>query len=325
MSIKPLFVLSLPRAGSTLMQRVLSKHPEVASASEPWVLLPLMYALREEGIVAEYGHKGVYAGVTDFTKTLKGGKGDYYAAVRKFALYLYEAGLDDEVSYFLDKTPRNCLIIPDLLQTFPDAKFIVLWRNPLAVAASIIQTFGMGCWNIYRFEIDLYQGLMCLLELAKKKQQLDNVFFVNYEDFVSEPETSQENIFTFLGLSQMDEVVSELDGEDFCGRLGDPTGIKKYSTLSTQSIDLWVNTFNSAPRKQWARSYLDWLGEDNLSLMGYDLETISAELETEVSKQGNSMHDRAKMLYGFCYRILNVPLLKKVLVHNQGRRKYPYY
>jgi hypothetical protein len=40
----PLFLLSLPRSGSTLAQRILAAHAGIATTSEPWILLPYLYA-----------------------------------------------------------------------------------------------------------------------------------------------------------------------------------------------------------------------------------------------------------------------------------------
>lgn len=54
--ITPLFLFSLPRSGSTLAQRMLAAHPAVATVTEPWILLPFLYARKEEGVYAEYRH-----------------------------------------------------------------------------------------------------------------------------------------------------------------------------------------------------------------------------------------------------------------------------
>jgi len=43
--------------------------------------------------------------------------------------------------FFLDKTPRYYFIIPELKNVFPEAKFIILLRNPLAVLSSILNTW----------------------------------------------------------------------------------------------------------------------------------------------------------------------------------------
>ena len=50
-----IFLISLPRSGSTMLQRVLVGHSEIESSAEPWLMLPLVYSRRENGITAEYG------------------------------------------------------------------------------------------------------------------------------------------------------------------------------------------------------------------------------------------------------------------------------
>src|SRR5688500_15750036 len=62
----PLFLLSLPRSGSTLAQRILAAHEAIATASEPWILLPYLYTLRERGAYAEYNHRVLVRAVEDF-------------------------------------------------------------------------------------------------------------------------------------------------------------------------------------------------------------------------------------------------------------------
>ena len=84
----PLFLLSLPRSGSTLAQRILAAHEPIATASEPWILLPYLYTLRERGIYAEYSHRVLVQAVNDFCAVLPGGRNDYVAEVRRLALRL---------------------------------------------------------------------------------------------------------------------------------------------------------------------------------------------------------------------------------------------
>jgi len=51
--ITPIFIFSLPRSGSTLMERILATHPAVGTASEPWILLPFLYTRIRDGVYAE--------------------------------------------------------------------------------------------------------------------------------------------------------------------------------------------------------------------------------------------------------------------------------
>ncbi len=71
--IRPLFLLSQPRAGSTFVQRVLAAHPKISTASEPWILLPLLYSLRDEGIRAAYDHHQLVLAIEDFSRQLPRG------------------------------------------------------------------------------------------------------------------------------------------------------------------------------------------------------------------------------------------------------------
>ncbi|MEZ4607679.1 MAG: sulfotransferase [Deinococcales bacterium] len=61
----PLFLFSLPRSGSTLLQRILAAHPDIATLSEPWFILPLIYMTRDEGIYSEYDHSHLTRALTD--------------------------------------------------------------------------------------------------------------------------------------------------------------------------------------------------------------------------------------------------------------------
>ena len=46
--VKPVFIFSLPRSGSTLLQRVLTGHSEISSFAEPHFLLPLVGIIKKK-------------------------------------------------------------------------------------------------------------------------------------------------------------------------------------------------------------------------------------------------------------------------------------
>ena len=87
--LKPLFIFSLPRAGSTLLQRVLAADSQISSAAEPWVLLPFVYALREHGASAVYSHHWANFALNDFICELPNGKQDYLSAIGSAVHELY--------------------------------------------------------------------------------------------------------------------------------------------------------------------------------------------------------------------------------------------
>jgi len=116
MSIKPIFIFSLPRSGSTLLQRILVSHPEIETISEPWFLIPSVYALRDSGVFAEYSAASLHKTMTHLISKLPNGKQDYYDGLRVFAETIYSRLNTKKAKYFLDKTPRYYLNIQEIEQ-----------------------------------------------------------------------------------------------------------------------------------------------------------------------------------------------------------------
>ena len=81
---------------------------------------------------------------------------------------------------------------------FPDARFVFLWRNPLAVAASMIESFGRGHWNLDRYDVDLHGGLERLVAAAGRGDE--RAIAVRFEDVVADPDAATAAIFRFLEL-----------------------------------------------------------------------------------------------------------------------------
>ena len=156
-----------------------------------------LYALRETGAVAEYGHRTAARAIADFGDSLPGGRDAYLAEVRRSVLALYEQAAGD-AAWFLDKTPRYHLVVDEIMALFPDARFVFLWRNPLAVAASMIESFGHGHWNLKRYDVDLHGGLERLVSAHERGDP--RTVAVRFEDVVADPASGTRPIFGLLGL-----------------------------------------------------------------------------------------------------------------------------
>ncbi len=274
--ITPVFVLSMPRSGSTLVQRVMAAHPQISTAAEPWLLLPHAYALRERGMAAEYTQPLAARAIREFVDELPGGEADYWAALRGFALELYGKASEPEATHFLDKTPRYHYVAPELFKMFPDARVVFLWRNPLAVVSSIVRTWTKGMWNVDRWQGDL-RGVVSLVETYEAHR--DTTLAVNYETLVSDPATAWPRIFEYLGLPFDPAQLTSFSKVRLSGSMGDPTGVARYQELSMEPLDKWKQTLGGPWRKRWCREYLDRIGAGRLAVMGYDHAELRRELD----------------------------------------------
>lgn len=276
----PTFLLSLPRSGSTYLQRLLGQHPDVATAPETWFLLPLFYSRRGVGVWAEYDHQTEAAAFRDLASRLPGGDEDVDRAVRAFALDLYEK-LGGSARYFLDKTPRYHLIVHHLFRVFPDAKFIFLWRNPVSIAASMIQAWGTGKWNLSYWDIDLYRGLSELVHASTAHEH--QICTLRYEDLVRQPEATIAAVFDYLEVRPTAEI---RDPPDLGEVVGDPAA-RRGVIPDLNPLDRWRDTMANPLRKRWSKAYLRWIGEDRLHRMGYELSELMKAVEAIPSSSRN--------------------------------------
>lgn len=295
MSRRPLFLLSLPRSGSTLVQRVLASHTEIATTPEPWLLLPQLYATRERGWFAEYGHVTSARAIREFAARLPHGTEDYEAELRGFVTRLYDRASPGPGTYFLDKTPRYHFVADDLFRVFPEAKFVFLWRNPLAVVASIVDTWARGRWSVDRWHVDLYDGVANLTTATEAHG--DAAYVSRFEDLVTEPASAWPPLFEHLELAFDPAVLTSFSSVSIGARMGDPTGVDRYRTLSTEPLDKWKRVLSNPYRKRWAARYLRWIGEDRLATMGYSLRELEAELDAVPTSMRRVASDPLRDLY----------------------------
>lgn len=290
MSVTPIFLISLPRSGSTLLQRMLATGESVAGANEPWFMLPLWAMRQRPAARAGYSHQTAVDAFNDLLGNLPDGDATYRLAVRDFALRIY-GELANGRPYFLDKTPRYYLMVDFLRQVFPEARFVFLVRNPLSVLASIIQTWYKGYFMWFDHWIDWQQGHACMASAIKARREGD--LLVKYEDLVSAPQATLEALCAGLGIAFDPAMITDYKSKDWKGKtVGDPTGIQRYAGVSDASLNKWTEFFDSRYRRGAARRMLETLDPHDLNVMGYDVDALLAVMNGAPSKPGVDWRSR---------------------------------
>ena len=216
--------------------------------------------------------------VEDFCRTLPNGKSDYLGELRELTLRLYAKASKNGSRYFLDKTPRYHLVVEDVIRLFPDGKFIFLWRNPLSVIASIMNTWANGTWKLWHHRVDLFRGLSNLVHAYSAHRNL--ACALRYEDMLANPEIEWKRVFGYLELPFEPELVSRFNSVELSGRMGDPVGTKQYKQISDEPIEKWKTAMANPFRKAWCRNYLRWIGSERLAVMGYNMDELLGELDS---------------------------------------------
>ena len=271
---KLIFIVSQPRAGSTLLQRLLGSHPNIHTTSEPWLMLHPLYALRSEGHEAEYDAQLAWQATEDFLQLLPEGEDQYIKGVRRMYSYLYDRALADSgKSYFVDKTPRYYFVVAELRRVFPKARYVVLLRNPLAVLHSVETAWIRGSWRkLHKSKHDLISAPRLLLEGAKLLGE--RALVVHYERLVANPAGEMQRICEWLGVDFVPGML-EYGSHDSPGwGFGDQVNIYQTARPHRQSVDQWMRALDSPQVWRLANDYAVFLGEQTVNQMGYSYEKM---------------------------------------------------
>jgi len=184
---RPVFVVGMPRSGTSLVEQILASHPQVFGAGELVHLTAAGVELDRQPIP----YPQVLRYLTEPLLNQKAG--EYLAEIDK---------LDSQARYVVDKMPLNFLYL-DLIQLlFPQSRAIHCRRSALDTCVSCYTTdidvgrdIATDLSSLGRF----YHGYSQLMLRWKNVLQIP-VLDVNYEDLVIDPEAQVRRLLEFLGL-----------------------------------------------------------------------------------------------------------------------------
>ncbi len=141
----PVFILSAPRSGSTLLfEQLIKQHDIWSIGNESHVIFSQFPHLRFENPELDSGSLNENHADTRTARLIKAA---FLFLLQNNQQQRYidpAASSKPQVPIFLEKTPRNALNIPFILKLFPKARFIYLYRDPRQTIASIIEAWQHG-------------------------------------------------------------------------------------------------------------------------------------------------------------------------------------
>ncbi|MEM1145779.1 MAG: sulfotransferase [Pseudomonadota bacterium] len=124
------FLGGCPRSGTTLVQNMLDSHPHIAGGPEFLHLVDIV-GLRNKL------HGSINKGWIDLFCSAEQVDDEVRRLIETLLLQFVDA---QQVPLLSEKSPENILVFSELVQLFPEAKFIHIFRDPRAVVASLLAT-----------------------------------------------------------------------------------------------------------------------------------------------------------------------------------------
>jgi len=195
---EPIFIVGMPRTGTTLVERILSSHSEVFSAGE----------LQNFGIALKRATGTKSNRILD-PETIAASTNINYSELGKTYLDSTRP-VTGHTAHFIDKTPLNFLHIGFIHLALPNAKIICLRRNPMdSCLSNYRQLFALDDSPYYNYSYDLLEtGHYYILfdRLMQHWQRLlpGKIMELQYETVVDEQEAQSRAIIDFCGLDWED-------------------------------------------------------------------------------------------------------------------------
>ncbi|WP_114325830.1 tetratricopeptide repeat-containing sulfotransferase family protein [Candidatus Colwellia aromaticivorans] len=190
----PIFIVGLPRAGSTLLEQILASHSQVDGTMELHNILGLASRLRGRSTSQKNKEN-------QYPKNLSEINSDYF---KRFGQQFIDETRDyrEQAPLFIDKMPNNFLHIGLIRLILPNAKIIDARRSPMACCFSgFKQLFAEGQDFSYNLE-DIGRYYQAYIKLMAHWDEVlpGFVLRVNHEDVVDDLEKQVGRILDFCGL-----------------------------------------------------------------------------------------------------------------------------
>ena len=227
-SQEPIFVLGLPRTGTTLVERIIGSHSQVYAAGE----------------LNNFAIKFTRA-IADQTEAREPTKGEMV----RLSLQLDFRALGSsyiestrprtgQKAHFIDKMPQNYLYCGLISRALPNAKIILLDRNPMDSCYAMYKTMFTGAYP-FSYELgDLGAYYLAYRRLIDHWNQVlgDRMLIVRYEDLVTDTELTAQRLLEYCDLPWEDAC---LDFHSNAAPTGTASAVQVRQPVYSSSVDKW--------------------------------------------------------------------------------------
>lgn len=212
----PVFIVGVPRSGTTLVAELLVRHPDVCNRGE---LNWLAELAGQVGALAEPSRPLLQQAAE---------------------LYEVQCRQDDSTAHwFIDKQPLNLLNVDLILALWPNARIVLCERNPRDTALSLWTQSFLEDVQAYAYNFDDIIGVIrgCnRLATHWQKRYSDSIYTLRYEELAGSPEYQIAALAAWLGLPAQSTTTPQADRG---GAISTASVWQARQPVYTRSVDRW--------------------------------------------------------------------------------------
>ncbi len=272
-----IFVAGPPRSGTTLVQNMLDSHPDILGLPE-FKHLADMVRLRNDLLAStRAGMIDAICSPAEVDQAIRDLINGFLGKIRN----QYPCRLISE------KTPQNTMVLEELSELFPAAKFIFVVRDPRAIVSSLLKVERKAAGQGRSIGIGIRTAIRSTrkylsLGFAAREKKPDKIHLVVYEDLVNYPERETKKICAFLGIDWAEGMLHPgcrehlSEGGMTCAANSIWYDEKTFRRDPDPGVaDKWKNSLTPGQQVRITRAFQ---GDDHLKGLGYcfDLGHLSA-------------------------------------------------
>jgi Tfp pilus assembly protein PilF len=247
----PIFVVGMPRTGTTLVDRILSSHPEVGSAGELQAMPLAVKRLAGTQSRTIIDPATVEASGAIDPRAL----GD---------LYLDQARhhRPDGTARFIDKLPANFLYIGHIARALPHARIVCLRRNPMDTVWSNYKNLFASQSAYYAYSYDLMDTARYYARFDRLMRMWEDLFpgrilQLSYEQLVAKQESQTRRLLAHCGLEWDAACLSFHENR---AAVATPSAAQVRRPLNADAVGKWRS------HEEPLRPVADWLAEQGIAI-----------------------------------------------------------
>lgn len=222
----PIFIVGMPRTGTTLLERILGRHPDVENAGE-LDEFPLQLRWCADRFSKSFLDARVLAAAQSVSPAVLGGR------------YLGHAGWRARgKGFFTDKMPPNFLHVGLIARALPQARILHMTRHPMDTCFSNLKELFAEAYpySYDQGELAAHYGRYRRLMSHWHEQFPGRVLDVSYEGLVADPVTASQRVFAHCGLRWLPECVEIETGG---GRVTTASSVQVREPIHRRAVDGW--------------------------------------------------------------------------------------
>lgn len=240
---RPIFVVGMPRTGTTLVDRILSSHRDVEAAGE---LQAMPIAVKRLA--------GTRSRVVIDPETIAASASADPAAIGTAYLERASHHWSGRTARFTDKLPANFLYIGQIIRALPNARIVCLRRNPM-------DTIWSNYKNLFASQSAYYAYSYDVMDIARYYARFDRlmamwdrlwpgrVLQLSYEGLVADQEGQTRRLLDHCGLDWDEACLSFHRNE---AAVATPSAAQVRRPINADAVDRWKAHADAlAPARDW--------------------------------------------------------------------------